>query len=91
MTNNHVVEGHRTGDLTFVDGNLYTAQAVRIDSSSDLQYYEPQIISQNCSSTNRKLIPSASRTEVTALGDPFGPGDMKTTGIVTQLARQLPN
>ena len=36
ITNNHVVEGSETVDVTFVDGNTYTAKVVGADAYSDM-------------------------------------------------------
>ncbi|HSB56453.1 MAG TPA: S1C family serine protease, partial [Nitrosopumilaceae archaeon] len=36
VTNNHVVEGAETVDVTFVDGNTYTAKVIGSDAFSDM-------------------------------------------------------
>ncbi|MGC2572435.1 MAG: S1C family serine protease, partial [Candidatus Nitrosopolaris sp.] len=36
LTNNHVIDGASTADVTFVDGNTYRAKVIGKDSSSDI-------------------------------------------------------
>src|SRR5689334_14714261 len=36
ITNDHVIDGANTADVTFVDGNTYTAKVVAKDPSSDI-------------------------------------------------------
>ncbi|MGC1931507.1 MAG: trypsin-like peptidase domain-containing protein [Candidatus Nitrosopolaris sp.] len=94
VTNNHVVNGAKTVDVTFVDGNTYTAKVIGTDPSSDLAVLQ---ITDNFSI--EKVVPlviANSNTlqvgqQVIAIGNPFGLSDTMTTGIVSQTGRLLPN
>lgn len=94
ITNNHVVDGAETVDITFVDGNTYTAKVVGSDAYSDMAILK---ISDNFSDEN--LVPvrigDSSQLEVgqqvIAIGNPFGLSDTMTTGIISQTGRLLPN
>jgi S1-C subfamily serine protease len=95
VTNNHVIDGANTADVTFVDGNTYRAKVVGKDPSSDIAVL--QITDNN--SSPEKLVPltivnSSSLQvgqQVIAIGNPFGLSDTMTTGIVSQMGRLLPN
>ena len=94
VTNNHVIDGANTADVTFVDGNTYRAKVVGKDPSSDIAVLQ---ITDNFSP--EKLVPltivnSSSLQvgqQVIAIGNPFGLSDTMTTGIVSQMGRLLPN
>ncbi|HXX06056.1 MAG TPA: trypsin-like peptidase domain-containing protein, partial [Candidatus Bathyarchaeia archaeon] len=94
ITNNHVVEGTKTVNVTFIDGNTYSAKVVGTDPDNDLAVIK---ITDNFSDEN--LVPLAigdsSKLEVgqqiIAIGNPFGLSDSMTTGIVSALGRLLPN
>jgi S1-C subfamily serine protease len=94
ITNNHVIDGAKTADLTFVDGNTYTAKVIGTDPSGDLAILQ---IAENFSA--EKVVPlvianSSSLQvgqQVIALGNPFGLSDTMTTGIISQIGRLLPN
>jgi S1-C subfamily serine protease len=51
ITNNHVVGGARIADVTFVDGNRYTAKVIASDPYSDIAVLQ---ISQNASQPQRQ-------------------------------------
>jgi len=94
VTNNHVVNGAKTVDVTFVDGNTYKARVIGTDSSSDLAAL---LITDNFSV--EQVVPLAIANssslqvgqQVIAIGNPFGLSDTMTTGIVSQTGRLLPN
>ncbi|MGC2680657.1 MAG: trypsin-like peptidase domain-containing protein [Candidatus Nitrosopolaris sp.] len=94
ITNNHVIDGASTADVTFVDGNTYRAKVIGKDPSSDIAVLQ---ITDNFSPEN--LIPIAIVNssslqvgqQVIAIGNPFGLSDTMTTGIVSQMGRLLPN
>ena len=94
ITNNHVVEGAKTVDVTFVDGNTYTAKVVGADAYSDMAVLQ---ITDNFSDENlsQVMIGDSSQLEVgqqvIAIGNPFGLSDTMTTGIISQTGRLLPN
>src|SRR5947199_4673676 len=94
ITNNHVIDGANTADVTFVDGNTYRAKVIGKDPSSDIAVLQ---ITDNFSPEN--LVPLAIVNssslqvgqQVIAIGNPFGLSDTMTTGIVSQVGRLLPN
>jgi S1-C subfamily serine protease len=94
LTNDHVVNGAKTVDVTFVDGNTYTAKVIGTDPSSDLAVLQ---ITDNFSI--EKVVPLVIANsnilqvgqQVIAIGNPFGLSDTMTTGIVSQIGRLLPN
>jgi S1-C subfamily serine protease len=94
ITNNHVVEGSKTVNVTFVDGNTYTAKVVGTDPNNDIAVIQ---IIDNFSDEN--LIPltfgDSSQLQVgqqvIAIGNPFGLSDTMTHGIISQTGRLLPN
>jgi S1-C subfamily serine protease len=96
ITNNHVVQTDSRNaqfDVTFSDGNAYTAQLVGSDPYSDLAVLKLQDIPPN------KLVPLSIGNSseirvgdtVIAIGNPFGLAGSMTTGIVSGLARILPS
>ncbi len=94
ITNNHVVDGSSTVNVTFIDGNTYTAKVVGTDPDNDIAVI--QIIDDF---SDEKLVPLPLGNssylqpgqQVVAIGNPFGLSDSMTTGIVSALARLLPN
>jgi len=94
VTNDHVVNGAKTVDVTFVDGNTYTAKVIGTDPSSDLAVL--QIIDNFSIEKVVPLVIANSNIlqvgqQVIAIGNPFGLSDTMTTGIVSQIGRLLPN
>ncbi len=94
ITNNHVIDGARTADVTFVDGNTYRAKVIGKDPSSDIAVLQ---ITDNFSPENLVPLPIVNSSslqvgqQVIAIGNPFGLSDTMTTGIVSQMGRLLPN
>ena len=94
VTNYHVVNGVTKADVTFTDGNTYSANVVGKDPYSDLGVLQ---ITDDFS--EEKVIPlplansSAVRPgeQVIAIGNPFGLSGTITTGIVSAKGRLLPN
>jgi S1-C subfamily serine protease len=86
-------------DVTFPDGNRYTAKVIANDVYSDIAVLQ---ISQNASQPQRQLLSSltplvlanSSNLEVgdtaIAIGNPFGLSDAMTTGIVSAIGRSIP-
>jgi S1-C subfamily serine protease len=94
ITNNHVIDGANTADVTFVDGNTYSAKVIGKDSSGDIAVL--QIIDNFSPETLVPLTIANSSSlqvgqQVIAIGNPFGLSDTMTTGIVSQMGRLLPN
>jgi S1-C subfamily serine protease len=93
ITNDHVVEGAKIVDITFIDGNRYTAKVVGTDSYSDLAVVQ---ITDNATKRLKPLvIGNSSKLEVgdpvIAIGNPFGLSDTMTIGIISQIGRLLPS
>src|SRR2546421_2446253 len=99
ITNSHVVGDAKIVDVTFPDGNRYTANVVGSDIYSDIAVLR---ISQNStqqpkllSSIKPLVIGNSSNLEVgdrvIAIGNPFGLSDTMTTGIVSGVGRLLPS
>ena len=94
VTNNHVVANARIVDITFIDGNRYTANVTGRDVYSDLAVLK---IVENL--TQGELAPPLTignsselkvGDQVVAIGNPFGLEGSITTGIVSQTGRLLP-
>ena len=94
ITNNHVVEGSKTVNVTFIDGNTYTAKVVGTDPDNDIAVIQ---IIDNYSDENLIPLTLGDSTElqvgqpVIAIGNPFGLSDTVTTGIISAIGRLLPN
>jgi S1-C subfamily serine protease len=98
ITNGHVVGNAKIADVTFENGNRYTAKVVASDIYSDIAVLQ---ISQNITQQQRQLLSSlkplvignSSKLEVgdqvIAIGNPFGLSGTMTTGIVSGLGRLL--
>lgn len=94
ITNNHVVDGTKTVNVTFIDGNTYAAKVVGTDPDNDLAVIQ---ITDNFSDENLIPLPIGDSStlqvgqQIIAIGNPFGLSDSMTTGIVSALGRLLPN
>ena len=99
VTNGHVVGDAKMVDVTFLDGNRYTAKVIANDVYGDIAVLQ---ISQNASQPQRQLpsylkplvLGNSSNLEVAdtviAIGNPFGLSDAMTTGIVGGIGRSIP-
>src|SRR6188472_77172 len=93
ITNNHVVGDAKIVDVTFVDGNRYTAKVVGSDIYSDIAVLQ---VVENITQQplNPLVIGNSSKLEVgdpvIAIGNPFGLSGTITTGIVSGIGRLLP-
>jgi S1-C subfamily serine protease len=92
ITNNHVVGNAKIVDVTFVDGNRYTAKVIGSDIYSDIAVL--QIIENITQPLNPLVIGNSSKMgvgdPVIAIGNPFGLSGTITTGIVSGIGRLLP-
>jgi S1-C subfamily serine protease len=94
ITNYHVIDGATAADVTFVDGNTYSAKVIGKDPDADIAVLQ---ITDNFS--GEKVIPlpiaNSSRLnpgdQLIAIGNPFGLSGTITTGIVSGEGRLLPN
>ncbi|HZI70314.1 MAG TPA: trypsin-like peptidase domain-containing protein, partial [Nitrososphaeraceae archaeon] len=94
---NHVLGDAKIVDVTFVNGNRYTANVIGTDNYSDiavLQIQNPTPGQQQKLLLKPLIIGNSSKLEVgdpvIAIGDPFGLDDTLTTGIVNAIGRVLP-
>jgi S1-C subfamily serine protease len=91
ITNYHVVSNAKTVDVTFIDGNRYTASIVGNDTLGDLAVL--RIVEK----LNKPIVPliiansSSLRVgdQVIAIGNPYGLDNTMTTGIVSQTGRLI--
>jgi S1-C subfamily serine protease len=94
VTNYHVVSGVKKADVTFTDGNTYSANVVGKDPNSDLGVLQ---ITGDFSEEKVVSLPLANSSavrpgeQVIAIGNPFGLSGTITTGIISQKGRLLPN
>jgi S1-C subfamily serine protease len=94
ITNNHVVDGAKTVDVRFVDGNVYSANVVGTDPFNDIAVLQ---ITDDYSDEQLNPLSLADSSlldvgqQVIAIGNPFGLSDTMTTGIISQMGRLLPN
>lgn len=94
ITNNHVVDGAKTVDVRFVDGNIYSANVVGTDPYNDVAVLQ---ITDDYSDEQLLPLPLADSSlldvgqQVIAIGNPFGLSDTMTAGIISQIGRLLPN
>jgi len=92
ITNNHVLGGSKIVDVTFVDGNRYTAKVVGTDAYSDIAVVQMDNVTQNIKPL---IIGNPSKLEVgdpvIAVCNPFGLSDAMTIGIASQIGRLLPS
>src|SRR5919201_1976245 len=87
ITNNHAVSNATKVDVTFVDGNTYSAKVIGKDPFSDIAVLQ---LTDNSLAKAEKLIPliigNSSQLQVgqqvIAIGNPFGLSGSMTTGIV---------
>jgi S1-C subfamily serine protease len=94
ITNYHVVANATNADVTFTDGNTYSAKVIGKDASADLAILQ---ITDNFSEEKVIPLPIANSSNirtaepVVAIGNPFGLSGTITTGIVSAQGRLLPN
>jgi S1-C subfamily serine protease len=92
VTNNHVVENAPVLDITFINGDRYTANITGTDPFSDLAVIK---INENLTEDSLKplVIGNSSKLRVgdpvVAIGNPFGLESSMTTGIISQIGRLL--
>jgi S1-C subfamily serine protease len=94
ITNNHVVADATRVDVTFIDGNMYSAKVIGKDPYADLVLLE---LTDDFSDEKIVPLPIGNSSsiqvgqQVIAIGNPFGFSGSITTGIVSQISRLLPN
>jgi 2-alkenal reductase len=92
VTNNHVVEGYRSFEIVFADGERRTARLVGTDPDSDLAVIQVEEMPDGV-----QPLPLAQPgilqvgQFVVAIGNPFGEQGSMSWGIVSGLGRSLPS
>jgi S1-C subfamily serine protease len=92
ITNNHVVGDAKIVDVTFSDGNKYTARVIGADIYSDIAVLQ---VIQNITRPILKplVIGNSSKLEVgdniITISNPFGLDNTLTTGIISAMGRVL--
>ena len=94
VTNNHVVSGANKIEVTFVNGNTYSAKVIGGDPYTDLAVLEitdnnfsPQMVVPLMIGNSSNIQPGET---VAAIGNPFGLYGSITEGIVSGVGRMLP-
>jgi S1-C subfamily serine protease len=94
VTNGHVVGDAKIVDVTFPDGDRYTANVTAKDIDSDIAVLKISKPQQLLSSLKPLVLGNSSKMDVgdavIAIGNPFGLSDTMTTGIVSGIGRSLP-
>lgn len=92
ITNSHVVEGVKTVDVTFVDGNTYTAKVMGLDRDNDIavlqitdDFSQENIVPLSLGNSSKLQVGQ----QIIAIGNPYGLADTMTTGIISQTGRLL--
>jgi serine protease Do len=86
LTNNHVVDGAETVQVTLTDGREFTAKVIGRDPKSDIAVVK-------IDASNLPIVTMADSDKVQvgdivlAVGNPFGVGQTVTTGIVSATGR----
>jgi S1-C subfamily serine protease len=94
ITNHHVIDGATTADVTFTDGNTYSAKVIGKDPDADIAVLQ---ITDNFSEEKVMPLPIANSSslrpgeQLISIGNPFGLSGTITTGIVSGEGRLLPN
>ncbi len=94
VTNNHVVDGSSTVNVTFIDGNTYTAKVVGTDPDNDIAViqimdnFSDETLIPLTLGNSSEMLPGQ---QVIAIGNPFGLSDTMTAGIVSAVGRLMPN
>ena len=90
VTNNHVISGAQQIQVTLSNGQMYTAQVVGTDTTTDLA-----VIKLDTPPSDLKAVEFADSDklavgeDVMAIGNPLGYDDTATTGIVSALNRPV--
>ena len=94
ITNNHVVSGVDSVDVTLSNGDIFTAKVIGTDEYNDIAVLQ---LTDDYSNDPISPIPFVDSAQikvgdpVIAIGNPFGLSNTMTTGIVSQIGRLLPN
>ena len=90
VTNNHVISGAQQIQVTLSNGNIYSAQLVGTDTTTDLA-----VIKLDNAPSDLKAVEFADSDQlavgegIMAIGNPLGYDDTATTGIISALNRPV--
>jgi S1-C subfamily serine protease len=99
VTNNHVVPDisnnpNKVVDVAFTDGNTYQAKVIGRDPFTDIavlrligNFSDERLVPLSITNSSTLQVGQ----QVIAIGNPFGLSGSMTTGIISQMARLLPN
>ncbi len=88
VTNNHVVDGVKTVDVTTDAGKIYTARVIGADERTDIALIKVDGRSDFAAAKFAERIPRVGDW-VLAVGNPFGLGGTVTAGIVSARGRDI--
>ncbi len=88
VTNNHVVSGSKTVEITIDSGRIYTARVIGADERTDIALIKVDGRSDFPVATFAERIPRVGDW-VLAVGNPFGLGGTVTAGIVSARGRDI--
>lgn len=91
ITNNHVIENAEKIIVTFIEGTSFNGKTVGVDPFTDIAVIkvEAPVSILNPLKFGDSLLLKVGE-HVTAIGNPFGLSGSMTSGIVSQLGRNLP-
>lgn len=94
ITNYHVISDPNSVEVTFVDGDSYTAKIIGKDPYSDIAVleiteddFQKQIPPLKAANSSALQVGE----QVIAIGNPFGLSGTLTSGVISQMGRVLPN
>jgi S1-C subfamily serine protease len=94
LTNYHVISDPNSVEVTFVDGDSYSAMVIGQDPYSDIAVlqitddgFQKQIPPLKAANSSALQVGE----QVIAIGNPFGLSGTLTSGVISQMGRVLPN
>lgn len=94
LTNYHVISDPNSVEVTFVDGDSYSAKVIGQDPYSDIAVlritddgFQKQIPPIKAANSSALQVGE----QVIAIGNPFGLSGTLTSGVISQMGRVLPN
>ena len=94
LTNYHVISDPNSVEVTFVDGDSYSAKVIGQDPYSDIAVlqitddgFQKQIPPLKAANSSALQVGE----QVIAIGNPFGLSGTLTSGVISQMGRVLPN
>jgi len=94
ITNHHVISDPNSIEVTFVDGDSYSAKVIGEDPYSDIAVlqitddgFQKQVPPLKAANSSALQVGE----QVIAIGNPFGLSGTLTSGVISQMGRVLPN